>query len=161
MVEFALSIGLFMLVVGGIIQFGVVLWSQNAVSSIARDTARWAVTQSTNPCESAAHRANVAATADELADRAHLIGYPAGLWASAPSIASMSDEGVGVDWDIPTGLAADCPPSHNDKAVFVKVRVSHAVPIFFPGLQFLAPPCGVPGFCVSSTTELRMEPKAP
>lgn len=161
MVEFALSIGLFMLVVGGIIQFGVVLWSQNAVGSIARDTARWAVTQPAHPCETAGHRADLAATAGKLAEQARLLGYTAGLWTSAPSITAMSDEGVGVDWDIPTGLSADCPPSHNDKEIFVKVRVSHGVPIFFPGLQFIAPPCGVPGFCVSSTTELRMEPKAP
>jgi hypothetical protein len=162
MVELALSLGVFMLIIGGIIQFGVILWSQNAVTEVARETARWAVTQSTTPCDSATHRGNVAGAADELARRASLVGYTPALWSSAPSISAMSDEGVGVDWEVPTGLtAADCPPSHNDKEVFVRVRISHAVPIFMPGLQFIAPPCSVPGFCVSSTTELRMEPKAP
>jgi hypothetical protein len=161
LVEFALVAGLFVLVIGGIMQFGVILWSQNAVTEIARDTARWAVTQSTSPCDTAAHRTKVAGAADNLARRASLVGYSPGLWSTASPLGSMPDEGVGVDWDVPTALATDCPPSHNDQEVFVRVRVSHAVPIFMPGLQFIAPPCTVPGFCVSSTTELRMEPKAP
>jgi hypothetical protein len=161
-VEFALTIGLFLLVVGGIVQFGVIMWSQNAVTEIARDTARWAVTQSANPCDTASHRGNVAGVANQLAREARLLGYAAGMWTSAPSIGAMGDEGIGVDWHVPSGFTSfDCPPSHNDKSVFVEVRVSHAVPIFLPGLQFIAPACGAPGFCVASSTELRMEPKAP
>jgi hypothetical protein len=30
-----------------------------------------------------------------------------------------------------------------------------------PGLQFIAPACASSGFCLSTTTELRMEPKRP
>lgn len=165
MVEFALIAGLFMLVVGGVIQFATILWSQNTVTQIARDTARWAVTQSTSPCDSAASRAAVAATADRLARQWMLVDYPAGSWSSAGPIDSVGPRGVGVDWPIPPSATqiyeTDCPPSDNALEWFVQVSVNHTVPIFVPGLQFIAPSCGGPGFCISSTAELRMEPKAP
>ena len=152
--------GLFMFVIGAIIQFGIILWSQNAVTEIARDTARWAVTQSTTPCD--AGRAQVASTADSLAQQASLVGYSAATWTSAPPIGAMGDEGVGVDWTVPLGyFNTDCPPSDNGLDVFVTVRISHAVPVFIPGLGIVAPTCGGSGFCVSSTTQLRMEPKSP
>lgn len=170
MVEFAMVVGLFLLIVGAIIQLGIILWSHNAVTEIARDTARWAVTQSASPCNTAPHRAEVAAKADEIAQGAALVGYTPGSWSSAPSITVMGYEGVGVDWTVPTGyFPTDCPPSDSGIAVFVTVRVSHEVPIFIPGLPLLGgvvaqpaePNCGTSGFCVSSTTELRMEPKSP
>ena len=162
MVEFALVAGLFLFVIGGVIQFGIILWSQNAVTEIARDTARWAVTQSSSPCDTAANRGLVATTADELAERAALVGHSAGTWATATPIGSMPSDGVGVDWTVPTGyFATDCPPSDNGIASFVRVRINHSVPIFIPGLQIVAPTCGGSGFCVSSISELRMEPKSP
>lgn len=166
MVEFALVAGLFLLVVGGVIQFATILWSQNTVTQIARDTARWAVTQSTSPCDSAPSRNALAANADLLARQWGLVDYTAGSWTTAVTFASLGSRGVGAEWPIPPPnpndhFAVDCPPSDNELPWFVQVRVNHSVPIFVPGLQFIAPPCGAPGFCISSTTELRMEPKAP
>jgi hypothetical protein len=160
----ALVLGLFMLVVGGIVQFGMIFWSQNAVTEIARDTARWAVTQSASPCDSAASRAGVAATANQLAVEASLINHNAGEWSTAPAIGSLGPEGVGVDWPVPPPppdlFASDCPPSDNAVSWNVRVQVNHVVPIFIPGLQLISS-CGGSGFCVSSMTELRMEPKNP
>jgi len=162
LVEFGLVIGLFIFVIGGIVQFGVILWSQNAVTQVARDTARWAVTQSTSPCDSAASRSQVAATADQLALGASLVSYSAGTWASASSIGSVGAEGVGVNWQsVDSTFATDCPPSDNATVWTVRVRINHVLPIFLPGLQFIAPACSSPGFCLTSTTELRMEPKKP
>jgi len=162
LVEFALVIGLFMLVVGGILQFGIILWSQNAITQISRDTARWAVTQSASPCDSAATRTAMGATADQLARSASLVSYSAGTWSSASTIASVGSEGVGADWQsVDSSFPTDCPPSDNATVWTVRVRVNHVVPIFLPGLQFIAPPCASPGFCLTSTTELRMEPKRP
>lgn len=163
-VEFALTVGLFMLVVGGILQFGAVLWSQNTVNQIARDTARWAATQSTSPC-SPNMRGPIATTANALAANASLMGHS--MWATATSVLAAGPNAVGVDWtaiDPPPGftpLPTDCPPSDNRLVWVVEVRVNHAVPIFMPGLQFIAPSCGAPGFCISSSAELRMEPKRP
>jgi TadE-like protein len=169
LVEFALVIGLFLLVVGGIIQFATILWSQNTVNQIARDTARWAVTQSNSPCDSAAMRTNVATHANQLASQWQLIGPHA--WTTASMIDAVGPSGVGVEWyvdedtlppevEISEVFPTDCPPSDNRLPWFVRIRISQAVPIFFPGLQFISQGCA-PGFCVSSTTELRMEPKRP
>lgn len=163
MVEFALVAGLFILVIGGVVQFATILWSQNTIAQIARDTARWAATQSTTPCDSGTSRAGVAAAADRLAREWSLVAYP--TWSAAPPIASIAASGIGVDWPIPPSEIAlfptDCPPADNGIAWSVRVRVNHVVPIFIPGLQFITPACGGPGFCISSTAELRMEPKAP
>lgn len=162
MVEFGLVIGLFMFVVGGLVQFGVILWSQNAITQVARDTARWAVTQSTAPCDTPATRTAVADAADQLARGASLVNYPAGTWASAATVATVGSEGVGVDWQSDDSTEPRyCPPSDNATEWTVRIRVNHVVPIFIPGLEFIAPSCSVPGFCLSSTTELRMEPKTP
>lgn len=163
-VEFALTAGLFMVVVGGVFQFAAILWTQNTVNQVARDTARWAATQSASPCDPNM-RGPVTATANALATNASLMGHAP--WPTAPGINSLGPNGVGVDWravNPPPGftpLATDCPPSDNRLVWVVEVRVNHAVPIFMPGLQFIAPSCGAPGFCISSSAELRMEPKRP
>lgn len=162
LVEFGLVIGLFLFVIGGLIQFGVILWSQNAITQVARDTARWAVTQSISPCDSPATRTALAGAADQLARGTSLVNYSAGKWSTASTISALGSEGVGVDWQsADSTFAVDCPPSDNATVWTVRVRVNHAVPIFLPGLEFIAPACGSPGFCLTSTTELRMEPKKP
>jgi hypothetical protein len=163
-VEFAITVGLFLLVIGGLIQFAVILWSQNTLNQVTRDTARWAVTQSTSPCESAASRQAVASTANALAERWSLVSHSP--W-SATAVDSVGPSGVGVDWrtvDPPDEIPlfdGDCPPSDNRIAWVVEVRINHSVPIFVPGLQIITPSCGASGFCITSTAELRMEPKRP
>jgi hypothetical protein len=162
LVEFGLVIGLFMLVIGGLVQFGLILWTQNAVTEVARDTARYAVTLSDSPCDSAATRTKVAVAADMLARETSLASYQAAGWTTAPPISTLGAEGVGVDWQSPDStFAIDCPPSDNRTVWTVRVRVNHVIPIFLPGLQIIAPPCGGDGFCLTSETELRMEPKHP
>jgi hypothetical protein len=165
-VEFALTVGLFMLVVGGLIQFGMILWSQNTINQVARDTARWAVTESVVPCDSSASRAEVAARANSLAGRWSLVAHSS--WGPASAVDAVGPSGVGVGWDVidpPVGMtidpATDCPASDNRLAWVVTVRVNHTVPLFMPGLQFIVGDCAGPGFCISSTAELRMEPKRP
>jgi Flp pilus assembly protein TadG len=162
MVEFGLVIGLFMLVIGGIVQFGVILWSQNSITEVARDTARYAVTLSDSPCDATTTRDKVATAANQLAREASLVSYSAGQWTSAPSVTALGPEGIGVDWQSPdSSFATDCPPSDNLTVWTVRVQINHVVPIFLPGLQFIAPACGVDGFCLTTETELRMEPKKP
>ena len=173
MVEFALVAGLFFVVLGGVVQFATILWSQNTVTQIARDTARWAATQSISPCDSTTMRTQVGQRADALAARWQLAGHAAGSWASAVAIGSMGFDGVGVDWptpdrpsDIPvaewpTLFPTDCPPSDNRIPWAIRVRVNHPVPIFMPGLQFIAPPCAANSYCVTSVAESRIEPRTP
>jgi hypothetical protein len=166
--EFALTLGIFMLVVGSIIQFGLLLWTTNTIHQVARDTARWAATQPKAPCDSPTNRVAVAARADALARQWGLMGYRAGTWTTASDIDAVPAGGVdgsgvgviGVSW---TGgsFVNDCPPSDNQTPWFVHVRINHSVPVFLPGLAILIPTCGSGSFCISTTTEVRMEPKAP
>ena len=160
LVEFSLVIGLFLLVIGGVVQVGLIFWTQNTITQIARDTARYAVTLSDSPCDPTA-RPKIATAANRLAVDTSLMSYGNGLWNSANEISTLGPEGVGVDWNVPSGFAQDCPPSDNALAVTVTIRVNHVVPIFLPGLQVIAPPCAVDGFCLTTETELRMEPKRP
>lgn len=165
--EFALVFVVFFLVIAAVIQFGLILWSTNTVTQVARDTARWAVTQSTPPCNSSGNLANLAGKAGDIAQQWSLLGYRAGLWPTATDgIGTVPAEGVGADWlnATPPGIdlyPADCPPADATTPWFVRVRVNHVVPIFFPGLQLLLPSCSSGGYCISSTAQLRMEPKAP
>lgn len=162
--EFALVVGLFVLIVGALIQFSLALWSINTVTQVARDTARWAATQSTSPCDSTASRSGVAVRADSIARQLSLLGYRAGTWSTASTVNATPEEGVGADWPIPGGstilFATDCPPNDNQTAWFVRVRIRHPIPVFLPALQAFLPPCGT-GLCITSTAEIRMEPKAP
>lgn len=160
--EFALTLGIFLLVVGALIQLGLLVWTMNSINQIARDTARWAATQPTGPCDTAGNRTAVAGRADQLARQWVLMAYRGGTWTTATAFASVPASGVGVSWtDYATNFPTDCPPSDNQTAWFVQVRVNHTVPIFFPGLGIIAPTCGSAGYCISTTTEQRMEPKAP
>jgi hypothetical protein len=165
-VEFALAVGLFMLVIGALIQFAMILWSQNTINQVARDTARWAVTQSTVPCDSTSTRAAIASRANMLADQWSLMSHS--VWAPATAIAVVPASGVGAEWDVvdpPSGMVidplTDCPASDNRLVWTITLKINHTVPIFIPGLQFIAPSCGAPGFCISTTADLRMEPKRP
>jgi TadE-like protein len=167
--EFALVFVVFFLGIAAVIQFGLILWSTNTVTQVARDTARWAVTQSTPPCNSSGNLANLAGKAGDIAQQWSLLGYRPGLWPTATEgINTVLAEGVEADWLIPTPppgvtilYAADCPPADATTPWFIRVRVNHVVPIFFPGLQLLLPSCSSGGYCISSTAQLRMEPKAP
>jgi hypothetical protein len=163
--EFALVFGLFVFIVGALIQFALVLWSINTITQVARDTARWAATQSVIPCDSVASRTALASKADVLARQLSLLGYQASSWATATTVDTTPQEGIGADWPIPPSgtvlFPTDCPPEDNQTEWFVRVRVNHVVPIFLPLLQNVLPPCTSGGFCLTSTAEIRMEPKAP
>jgi len=129
------------LIIAAIIQFGVIFWAQNSINQIARDTARWAATRT--DCTNAAA---VVGRADLLATNAGLIGHTA-AWTPA---------NVAVSWpfDPDPGHGSDpCPPANNLQVRWVRVSITHTVPIFFP----LIPVSGT----ISTSTDLRMEPTAP
>lgn len=166
LVETALVLPILLAIVGGIIQFGVAFWAQNTLTQVARDTGRWAATQQFKPCNSAPSRAAVAAQADIVAQSSSLIGYEMLEWNGATDfLGTRPSEGVEVQWINPDPLRftdADCPPSDNQTAWFVKIRVSHVIPTFLPGLQFLPAlgTCDSNGchLSITTTTTFRMEP---
>jgi hypothetical protein len=163
--EFALVVGLFVFVVGAVIQLALILWTMNTVTQVARDTARWAATQSAVPCDSSANRTSLSTKAGAIARQLSLMAYSPGSWGPATSVGATPEEGVGADWPVPVQtpplFASDCPPVDNPAVWFVRVRINHVTPVFLPFMQFVLPTCASGGFCVTSTAEIRMEPKAP
>jgi Flp pilus assembly protein TadG len=127
--EFAIVFPVLMLILGGIIQFGIIFWGQNTLTQIARDTGRWAASQTTCPTS-----ANVAPTANVIAAASSLIGYR-----------------TPADLTVVVGMSGDpCPVADNSKVAYVTINLSHQVPIFFPF---------VPGNGnLTTSAQFRMEP---
>ena len=131
MAEFALVAPVLLLVIAGIIQFGIIFWGQNSLNQIVRDTGRWAATQIDCPAT------DVVGEADQIANQSTLIGFDG----------TFDPADVTVAWS-----ASPCLPQNNQEVVWVTITIDHTVPIFFPW---------VPGDGnISSSTEFRMEPMA-
>ena len=165
LVEFALVLPIYVLVVGAIIQFGVIFWAQNTLTQVVRDTGRWAATQQTKPsCDSGG--VALVTKADSIAQKSSLIGYRAGLWSSLPvygfDASPAPREGVEVTWpistDAPNLANTDCPPDTNQYAWFVNIRAHHLVPLFLPIIGAFIPSCTAADCSLSSSVQFRMEP---
>lgn len=98
-----------MLILGAVIQFGIIFWGQNTLTQIARDTGRWAASQTTCPTT-----VSVTSTANSIASSSSLIGYPA--------------DGIGLD----VATSGTCPPTNNQQVGYVTITLTHRVPVFFP-----------------------------
>jgi Flp pilus assembly protein TadG len=132
--EFAIVFPVLMLVLGGIIQFGIIFWAQNTLTQVVRDTGRWAASQ-----QDCSATGPIIAKANLIAGQSSLIGYTTNAWTSG---------NVTITWQ--KGAGEPCPPTSNQQTSFVTILVTHQVPIFFPF---------VPGNgTLSSSTQFRMEP---
>ena len=161
--EFALAFPVFMLIIGGIIQFGVIFWGQNTLNQVVRDVGRWAATQQTSPCSSLT---TLPVTADKIALNSSFIGYVGGQWTAPGHYVAYADNtslpaaaptltGLEAVWSQrepdPLVTPVPCPPVDNTTVWFVTIRATSQVPIFFPFVPG--------GGNLSSTTDFRMEPK--
>jgi hypothetical protein len=124
--EFAMVFPIFMLVLGGIIQFATILWSQNTLNQVVRDTGRYAASQ-TLPCatmaDQAAARTPIITQANLIADQSFLIGHTPGQWTTTDVIITWVPEG---------SPAPPCPTANNTQVVWIDLRIEHTVPVFFP-----------------------------
>jgi Flp pilus assembly protein TadG len=137
LVEFAIVFPILMLILGGIIQFGLIFWGQNTLTQVVRETGRWASTQQ-DCADTSANKQLVVDRANVLAASSSLIGYDSGTpWTLA---------NVTVSWN-----GTPCPPVDNTTAAFVVIEVRHSVPVFFPLILSSGE--------LSSSAEFRMEPK--
>jgi hypothetical protein len=130
--EFALVIPVFMLVLGGVIQFGIWFWDQNTLNQIARDAGRYAAT--------------VKCTGSSQGD---IVSKTQALEASTPFAGTFG----AVIVVIPTpDSTVGCPPgpTTNADVVWVSVKVEATVPTFFPFVNGN----------ISSSAKYRMEPYA-
>lgn len=137
--EFAIVFPVLMLIIGGIIQFGIIFWGQNTLTQVVRDTGRWAASQ-----QSCSATGPIVTTANQIAAASSLIGYNSGTpWTGG------AGGNVQVSW-LTTPNTDPCPPTSNQQTSFVTITITHQVPIFFPF---------VPGNGnLSSSTQFRMEP---
>jgi Flp pilus assembly protein TadG len=140
LVEFAVVFPVFMLMLGGAIQFGIIFWGQNTLNQIVRDAGRYAVTMS--DCS-----AGPGLVSDAITNSAN--GF-AKSFAGTLGTVSVVMPTVNPP-TTPSG--APCPPTSNQQQVWVHIRVDGTVPIFFP----LVPGNGA----ISSEATFRMEPVNP
>jgi hypothetical protein len=128
-----------MLLIGAIVQFGVIFWGQNTLTQVARDTGRWASTQP--GCDTTS--VNVVSTANSIAGSSSLIGYSTGGWTSTNVVATWQGNAGGP-------VPSPCPPANNLTVAFVTITIHHRVPIFFPW---------IPGNGnLTTVAQFRMEP---
>jgi Flp pilus assembly protein TadG len=136
--ELAIVFPVLALILGAIIQFGVLFWGQNTLTQIARDTGRWAATQAGCTEGTTPPDVNVLGEAKSIAANSSLLG-DSSTWTTA---------NVVVSW-----AGTPCPPVSNSTAAYVTVTLHHRVPVFFPWL---------PGDGnLTTSTQFRMEPRAP
>lgn len=169
--EFAIILPILLMLVGGIIQYGVIFATKHALIQVGRDTGRWAATQAFNPCSSAASAAlpQPMTEADTLAQQSRLMGYTASDWNAArftayPDNAILpasppSTEGVEVVWSHATGQP--CPTTDSTKVAWVTIRLSHHAPVLLPGFAYLPGlgTCDLSGcyLVITTTSRFRME----
>jgi Flp pilus assembly protein TadG len=134
LVEFALVFPILMMLIGGIVQFGLIFWTQSTLTQVVADTGRWAATQ-----KDCTNTTPVIATANSIASRSTLLGYSSGSWTGSQ---------VSVTWE--RDGTKPCPPTDNGTSAFVTISVAHSIPTFFPWLP------GNGGLTASA--KFRMEP---
>jgi hypothetical protein len=131
-----------MLILMGLMQFGLIFWAQITLTQIDRDTGRWAATQTTSPCTGGA--AAVQAQATSVADQSMLYGYPG---TPVTATTSWAQQGIG---------SGTCPPANNSTTWNVKIQLTHTIPIFLPLASDGT--CGSSCRTLSTTVQYRMEP---
>jgi Flp pilus assembly protein TadG len=141
LVEFALVLPVLLVVLLGLMQFGLIFWAQLTLTQIGRDTGRWAATQTTSPCS--AGTAAVQTQATSIAGQSSLYG---GSQVTATTT-----------WVLASGTDP-CPPPDNKTTWNVHIQLSHAIPIFMPLVSDGT--CGSSCRTLTTTVEYRMEPSS-
>jgi Flp pilus assembly protein TadG len=146
--EFAIVFPIFMLVIGGIVQLGVLFWGQNSLNQLVRDAGRYAVTE--RDC-SAASVTDIRNKINSIASSmgvARVTGTPAVAMPTNGEIVGGVADPIS---DMNGVLQANfCPATTNADHVWLRITVNAQVPIFFPVVPG--------GGAISSTALFRMEP---
>jgi Flp pilus assembly protein TadG len=140
LVEFALVLPLLVLIMMGVMQFGLLFWAQITLTQVARDTGRWVASQES--CLSAA--VNVGGQANAIAARSTLFGW------SASNQLAVSAGPTWTEMTPPPNNTGICPPSDNREIWNVTFELSHTVPVFLPVLGDT--------WTLRSEVQFRMEP---
>jgi len=142
LVEFALVVMPLLVILMGIMQFGLLFWAQITLTQVGRDTWRWAATQA--GCSAAT--VNLAAQANTIASNSLLVGYGSSNPVSVTG-AAWSDGNPASPAPPPVH---SCPPPDNKQVWYVTFTLHYAAPAFLP----LVPGDGN----LSTRVRYRMEP---
>jgi Flp pilus assembly protein TadG len=149
--EFALVFPVLMIILGGVIQFGIIFWGQNSLNQVVRDAGRYAVTQ---PNCSGTSRTDVIDKITSLASQmgvARIVGSPTVVMPTNGEIVGGTADPISDNNSV--SAPNFCPATTNADHVWIRITVDAQVPIFFPF---------VPGSgAISSTALFRMEPVNP
>jgi Flp pilus assembly protein TadG len=146
--EFALVFPILMLVIGGIVQLGVLFWGQNSLNQVVRDTGRYAVTEV--DC-SAASVADIKAKLTSLASSMGVAKVTLPITVTMPTNGELIGTPPIADPVSSTSVVGvNCPAKTNADHVWLRITVNAQVPIFFPVVPG--------GGAISSTAIFRMEP---
>ena len=118
LVEFAIVLPLLVLILLGVMQFGLLFWGQITLTQVARDTGRWAATQ--QECDSAGNRAAVLGQARAIALESSLFGFGGG---------ADPDLTITPSW---APNADPCPPADNTTVEWVTILMTYRVGVFLP-----------------------------
>ena len=147
--EFALVFPVLMLIIGGVIQFGIIFWGQNSLNQVVRDAGRYAVTQPDCSVASRTDIANKVAALTSAMGVARLVGSPTITMPTNGEVVGGTTDPVSST----SVVGVNCPAKTNADHVWLRIKVDAQVPIFFPF---------VPGSgSISSTALFRMEPVTP
>lgn len=147
--EFALVFPVLMLVIGGIVQLGVLFWGQNSLNQLVRDAGRYAVTEKNCSAGSVADIqgkiSSIASSMGVARIGTSTVTMPTnGELVGAPPVADPISDKNGV------AQANFCPPTTNADHVWLRISIDATVPIFFPVVPG--------GGAISSSALFRMEP---
>ncbi len=135
----AIVVPIMFLVFAGIVQFGMIFATQNALTQVARDIGRWAATQGRCDAPFETEMDGVIDKVNELAAGSALPGYPNDTFLDAD---------VDVAWTTDVGA---CPPTTNADISWIKITIRHNPPIFFPWIPFIGE--------IAAGNEFRLEPQ--
>jgi Flp pilus assembly protein TadG len=145
--EFAIVFPIFMIVVGGIVQLGILFWGQNSLNQVVRDAGRYAVTQPDCTAASVSDPLDP----DSVQSKITVLGRQMGAATITGSTVTMPTNGELIGTPPTADPVSDaCPPTANTDHVWLRITLQAHVPVFFPG---------IPGDGnISSSALFRMEP---
>jgi Flp pilus assembly protein TadG len=148
--EFALVFPILMLILGGVIQFGIIFWGQNSLNQVVRDAGRYAVTQMNCSGPTQLDVTNQVATLTSSMGIAKLTSSTVRMPTNGEMVGGQADP---ISDNNGVSTPNFCPATTNADHVWIRITVNAQVPIFFPF---------VPGSgAISSSALFRMEPVNP
>lgn len=150
--EFALVLPVLVLIMVGVMQFGILFWAQITLTQVSRDTGRWVASQGWE-----CYPALDATADDQIIAQANAVAARSTLFAWSASNQLVLSAGPTYT-DNPVGSGSKCPALTNQEIWDVSFELSHTVPVFMPMLA----DNGCSGGCartLTSEVQFRVEPR--